>query len=60
MPRHILHSTHSPPSPLHPPKQSLGQFQAEGLEPFCRVPGVHDPLDPEFSILKQRLARRIE
>ncbi|GFH06000.1 LCI420 protein, partial [Haematococcus lacustris] len=22
------------------------------------VPGVHDPLDPEYSILKQRLARR--
>ncbi len=22
------------------------------------MPGVHDPLDPEYSILKQRLARR--
>lgn len=24
-----------------------------------QVPGVHDPLDPEYTILKQRLARRI-
>jgi hypothetical protein len=24
-----------------------------------QVPGVHDPLDPEYSILKQRLARRV-
>jgi hypothetical protein len=23
-----------------------------------QTPGVHDPLDPEYSILKQRLARR--
>ena len=26
--------------------------------PHLQVPGVHDPLDPEYSILKQRLARR--
>ncbi len=25
---------------------------------LVQVPGVHDPLDPEYSILKQRLARR--
>lgn len=25
----------------------------------CKVPGVHDPLDPEYTILKQRLARRV-
>jgi hypothetical protein len=25
---------------------------------WLQVPGVHDPLDPEYSILKQRLARR--
>jgi hypothetical protein len=25
----------------------------------AQVPGVHDPLDPEFTILKQRLARRV-
>ena len=43
-----------------PPPQSLGQFQAQGLEPHCLKPGVHDPLDPEFSILKQRLARRVK
>lgn len=24
-----------------------------------QLPGVHDPLDPEYSILKQRLARRV-
>ena len=23
------------------------------------MPGVHDPLDPEYSILKQRLGRRL-
>jgi len=39
--------------------KALGELQIEGLSPNCRVPGVHDPLDPEYSILKQRLARRI-
>ena len=39
---------------------SLAQFQSQGLEPNCKEPGVHDPLDPEFTILKQRLARRIK
>jgi len=36
----------------------LGEFKAEGFDCNCKVPGVHDPLDPEYSILKQRLARR--
>ncbi|KIY94340.1 low-co2 inducible protein lcib, partial [Monoraphidium neglectum] len=39
--------------------KALKELQGEGLAPNCRVPGVHDPLDPEYSILKQRLARRI-
>mmetsp|Transcript_22805 Transcript_22805/g.54572 ORF Transcript_22805/g.54572 Transcript_22805/m.54572 type:complete len:407 (-) Transcript_22805:175-1395(-) len=38
---------------------ALGQFKADGLEAFVEKPGVHTPLDPEFSILKQSLARRI-
>ncbi|MEW5315489.1 MAG: hypothetical protein WDW38_006914 [Sanguina aurantia] len=37
----------------------LGELRSEGLEPSCKVPGVHDPLEPEYSILKQRLARRL-
>ena len=37
----------------------LGQFTAGGYTQYCKVPGVHDPLDPEFSILRQRLARRL-
>lgn len=37
----------------------LGELKGEGVEPSCKVPGVHDPLDPEYSILKQRLARRV-
>lgn len=34
-------------------------LKAEGLEANCKTPGVHDPLEPEYSILKQRLARRL-
>ena len=40
-------------------QKCLNEFRAEGYAPNCRVPGVHDPLDPEYSILKQRLARRL-
>ena len=40
-------------------KKCLMEFQAEGYARHCKVPGVHDPLDPEYSILKQRLARRL-
>ena len=36
-----------------------GDLKREGLESNCRTPGVHDPLEPEYSILKQRLARRL-
>jgi len=38
----------------------LGELKAEGLERNLKIPGVHDPLDPEFTILKQRLARRVK
>lgn len=38
---------------------ALSQIQESGLAAQVKQPGVHDPLDPEFSILKQRLARRI-
>jgi hypothetical protein len=38
---------------------ALIEIQAGGLEASCSQPGRHDPLDPEYSILKQRLARRI-
>jgi hypothetical protein len=38
---------------------ALIDIQASGLDANCKVPGQHDPLDPEYSILKQRLARRI-
>uniref|UniRef100_A0A7S2VV98 Limiting CO2-inducible protein B/C beta carbonyic anhydrase domain-containing protein n=1 Tax=Chlamydomonas chlamydogama TaxID=225041 RepID=A0A7S2VV98_9CHLO len=39
--------------------KALGELKAEGYACNCKVPGVHDPLDPEYSILKQRLARRL-
>ena len=40
--------------------KALGEFKKEGVtEENCKVPGVHDALDPEYSILKQRLARRL-
>ena len=38
---------------------ALIEIQADGLDAACSQPGRHDPLDPEYSILKQRLARRI-
>ena len=38
---------------------ALGDIRRDGLEANCLQPGLHDPLDPEYSILKQRLARRI-
>lgn len=39
--------------------QALVDIKSDGLTTNCRIPGVHEPLDPEFSILKQRLARRL-
>ncbi|KAK9915041.1 hypothetical protein WJX75_004010 [Coccomyxa subellipsoidea] len=38
---------------------ALSDLKATGLKPNCKRPGEHDALDPEYSILKQRLARRI-
>jgi hypothetical protein len=40
-------------------KAALGEVQSKGLEANCSQPGAHDAQDPEYSILKQRLARRI-
>ncbi|KAG2431752.1 hypothetical protein HXX76_009248 [Chlamydomonas incerta] len=37
----------------------LNAFKVDGVEKSCKVPGVHDPLDPELTILQQRLARRV-
>jgi len=39
--------------------KALIDIKAEGVDANCKVPGVHEPLDPEFTILKQRLARRL-
>jgi hypothetical protein len=36
--------------------QALGKLKAEAK---TKAPGVHDPLEPEFSILTQRLARHL-
>ncbi|GAB4814589.1 hypothetical protein N2152v2_001635 [Parachlorella kessleri] len=40
--------------------KSLGDIKKDGLTCSCKPPGVHDPEDVELSILKQRLARRLE
>lgn len=34
-------------------------LQGDGLDAHVKDPGVHDIDEPEFSILKQRVARRI-
>ena len=34
-------------------------MQTDGLDAHVKDPGVHDIDEPEFSILKQRVARRI-
>ncbi|KAL4520247.1 hypothetical protein Ndes2526B_g01226 [Nannochloris sp. 'desiccata'] len=39
--------------------QALIDIKSQGLSTSCKIPGVHEPLDPEFTILKQRLARRL-
>ncbi|GAB4813693.1 hypothetical protein N2152v2_000739 [Parachlorella kessleri] len=39
--------------------KALGDIKSEGLQCNCKEPGVHEPLNIEFSILKQRLARRL-
>mmetsp|Transcript_18930 Transcript_18930/g.48033 ORF Transcript_18930/g.48033 Transcript_18930/m.48033 type:complete len:464 (-) Transcript_18930:152-1543(-) len=39
-------------------QKCLIELKAEGYSKSCKVPGVHNPYDPEYSILKQRLARR--
>ncbi|GFR41691.1 hypothetical protein Agub_g2438 [Astrephomene gubernaculifera] len=37
----------------------MGDLKRDGLEASCKAPGQHDPLEPEYSILKQRIARRM-
>lgn len=39
--------------------KALVDIKTDGLSTNCKIPGVHEPLDPEFTILKQRLARRL-
>ena len=39
--------------------KALIDIKTQGIAANCKIPGVHEPLDPEFTILKQRLARRI-
>ncbi|CAL8468509.1 g8049 [Coccomyxa elongata] len=38
---------------------ALADIKATGIKANCKKPGVHEALDPEYSILKQRLARRM-
>jgi len=40
-------------------QKALIDIKTQGLSTNCNIPGVHEPLDPEFTILKQRLARRL-
>lgn len=40
--------------------KALVEIQTDGVVANCKIPGVHEPLDPEFTILKQRLARRLQ
>ncbi|KAL4426266.1 hypothetical protein ABPG77_009881 [Micractinium sp. CCAP 211/92] len=39
--------------------KSWNEIRSEGLTCNCKIPGVHDAVDPEYSILKQRIARRL-
>jgi len=38
---------------------ALGQLKAEGIEDNIKRVGTHIATDPEYSILKQRIARRM-
>ncbi|KAL4436585.1 hypothetical protein ABPG75_003724 [Micractinium tetrahymenae] len=40
-------------------QKALLDIRRDGLTSNCKIPGVHDARDPEFSILKQRIARRL-
>jgi hypothetical protein len=39
--------------------KALSDLKEEGLGANCKTPGVHEPENPEYSILKQRLARLV-
>lgn len=38
----------------------LNELKTESVVANCKIPGEHDVADPEYTILKQRLARRIQ
>lgn len=40
--------------------KGLSDLKEQGLAENAKTPGVHDPENPEYSILKQRLARLIQ
>lgn len=40
--------------------KTMLDLKAEGVDQNVSAPGSHDPLEPEFSILKSRIARRIK
>lgn len=40
--------------------KTMLDLKAESLESAATAPGTHDPLEPEYSILKSRVARRIQ
>jgi len=40
--------------------KTMLDLKEEGVDANCSTPGSHDPLEPEFSILKSRIARRIK
>eukprot|EP00899_Mesostigma_viride_P027252 jgi/Mesvir1/7711/Mv11663-RA.13 len=39
---------------------ALGTIKANGVEPECKVKGVHEPHDCEFSICRARMARTLK
>ncbi|PSC70098.1 low-CO2 inducible [Micractinium conductrix] len=39
--------------------KSWTELRSEGVSCNCKIPGVHDAENPEYSILKQRIARRL-
>jgi hypothetical protein len=40
--------------------KTMLDLKEEGVDANVSAPGAHDPLEPEFSILKSRIARRIK
>jgi hypothetical protein len=40
--------------------KTMLDLKEEGVDANVSAPGAHDPLEPEYSILKSRIARRIK